>query len=510
LNLDEFIVGDDDHEPIVPQIRAPSPGELETARRLQEMARGINRRAALRRHEEIGSDGAVEDATPCGSANPDFLEMLSGVANSDTHLLETLSDVTRTEVRGNELYSFRVPVCVVSKLKALSAHCLIIKPRRANFLRESVLSLRSTDAYKPWVANAFTVPHLPGRLFVFGPAEFISRVRSNRMINSQPVLVPRSEWAHGIQSPLFTAWGSRRIQVGFWVRILAGGTYHGDLGYVIGSSTVSDRLLVAVVPRISYTAAVQATAKRTDAQSSGPPAKRQKHARAVQPALFNRDRAVLIFGSDSVQTCRVPASGIRAAFEGKFPSLTMRTEGAEEEELHIDLEDFIVLNHLGSAVGVRQEIHKFRRKFYFHGLCILPIYAYGAVEPSTTRTASEITPFAESYIDPGPVDAILSQLHWQAGDRVLHVADNSVYQIADVQLVSESVTLTCPDGVIHLPPLQLRRHFKLGDDLVVLAGSGKGRTGQVVFIGTDLVTILTSDSDGTQVSSYRRIPLYHV
>jgi ribosomal protein L24 len=269
-----------------------------------------------------------------------------------------------------------------------------------------------------------------------------------------------------------------------WVRIRAAGTYNGDLAYVVGSSKTTSVMVVAVVPRLPSAAPIR------DAKSSGPPAKRQRKCRDER-ALFDLDRIVRIFGSNAVRTRTVGPSGFLG---GRIPGV----------DLVIAADDFDVLPHPEWEEGPHREAYEFRGALYWRGLDFLPFHAYNDLEPSTTYRAADIIPFAESLIDPGPIDALLSRLHWQEGDLVRHIKYNTEYRIVDVQAAIGTVILSNEKGIAPLLISEVRRHFKLGDELVVLAGRHKGETGQVVFAATDSVTIVTG-RDGTHVRQRCRI-----
>jgi transcription elongation factor len=72
------------------------------------------------------------------------------------------------------------------------------------------------------------------------------------------------------------------------------------------------------------------------------------------------------------------------------------------------------------------------------------------------------------------------------------------YRIVDVQPALRTVMLSDEKGIAPLFISEVRRHFQLGDDLVVVAGKHKGQAGQVVYVAGNSVSILTGN-DGTQV-----------
>ena len=115
-------------------------------------------------------------------------------------------------------------------------------------------SLRQNTLYASWFEKAFILHYLPGRIFVFAPANTIQRLGSRAGIASEPCHVPRSEWDASDASPPFIPWSRHRINVQSWVRISKENlSYYDDLAYVVGSVETTDGLLVAVVPRVNHT-----------------------------------------------------------------------------------------------------------------------------------------------------------------------------------------------------------------------------------------------------------------
>jgi ribosomal protein L24 len=151
-----------------------------------------------------------------------------------------------------------------------------------------------------------------------------------------------------------------------------------------------------------------------------------------------------------------------------------------------------------------QQIHLFRKRFYLHGLCILPVYGCGSIEPTPTPSSVNIGPFAESRIDPSSINPLLSQSLWQVGDRVW---DNigSTHVIRKInsakQTVSILLDLDSYDGEeIEMPMKSLRRHFRLGDEVIVCAGVNKGEFGLVNVVCDRELTILTETNSHVRAS----------
>jgi hypothetical protein len=112
LNLDDFVVSDDEHDPIDHHLRVPSPIHSETAEDLVEKARAIDRRASRRRYRDGQSAGVASSSGGASSGTP------NNVARDSTSLVRiTMNAIADTEVRGFEVYSFKVPVRVIFKIQ---------------------------------------------------------------------------------------------------------------------------------------------------------------------------------------------------------------------------------------------------------------------------------------------------------------------------------------------------------------------------------------------------------
>ena len=137
-----------------------------------------------------------------------------------------------------------------------------------------------------------------------------------------------------------------------------------------------------------------------------------------------------------------------------------------------------------------EHIYLYRNRYYFRGLCILPVYGCGALEPVPILSALPLTPFAESRIDSFHIDPIFSQSLWQEGDRLSDSNDiphiicsiSSVERTVQVRPVYDIDNL----GIIDSPMQRMRRWFRVGDEVMISAGSNKGRYGLVVKVDDEL------------------------
>lgn len=405
----------------------------------------------------------------------------------------------------SELWLFNVPVSVKADLFFF---VLIIFHQRhkTEYFLARLQAIRADDRYSTWIVETFTVNHLLGRVFVLGPADTILGIRSLAEISSYPVQIPRSEWA-SFEGTLFLPWVVHNIPPQSWIRLINHPPYSGDLAYVVGSSESTDDLVVAVVPRIRLPSRDISTqkGKRRKVENSG----RTRRARLL-PAFFDAEVMALRFGQKSVTTNTINnhADFTRFCVDTFVEEVATRdpdTNLIVMQKLSLDSGSF----HLAD-ISPRGTIHQFKGRFFYCGLQLLPIYAYRGVERLVVPPVDEIIPFAESCIDSVRINRLLSQLHWQLGDRVSHTS--GIFQLEDIQLAAGFVSAvkiqhppteeTAPRlAPVLLPANDLCRVFLSGDGVVAVAGPHKGVTGSVLRVEGGIVHLLTDDH-GNYVSMF--------
>ena len=298
----------------------------------------------------------------------------------------------------------------------------------------------------------------------------------------------------------------------FWVKIYSHITmwvlglvvpYSGDLAYVVGGARGSDTLLIAVVPRIhddvvEYEEGKRKWGKRpklTGRRKTKPPS-----------ALFDFDAMITRHGQSAVHPQPFRGTqGFITIFADKFANQVVTCDPDSNKQVvsrvPLDLADFDWVNIPTSE----QIAYQFEGHLFYHGLLILPIYSYGGVQEIKIPPVYELIPFAESCIDPVHIDPLLSQLHWQTGDRVSYF--DIPYKLQDIQIDRGSASvaylptgeMTQPSPLMELPLKDLRRIFLSGDVVAVVAGLHKDLTGSVLRNEDGVLHILT-DNDGHYVS----------
>jgi hypothetical protein len=364
--------------------------------------------------------------------------------------------------------------------------------------------VRANKEYPGWVGAVFTLFYFPGGIFIFSPAKFIQGVSHLVGIRSRPIQIPRTVWGAGWSSTDWLPWVQRDIPPQSWVRISKCGLpYSGDLAYVVGCARSSDTMLIAVVPRIHDDVVEYEEGKQKWGKRPKPTGRRK-----MKPpsALFDFDAMITRHGQSAVHP--QPFRGMQGfvtIFADKFANQVVTRDPDSNEKVvsrvPLDLADFDWVNIPTSE----QIAYQFEGHLFYHGLLILPIYSYGGVQEIKIPPVYELIPFAESCIDPVHIDPLLSQLHWQTGDRVSYF--DIPYKLQDIQIDRGSASVaylptgetTRPSPLIELPLKDLRRIFLSGDVVAVVAGLHKGLTGSVLRNEDGVLHILT-DNDGHYVS----------
>lgn len=372
---------------------------------------------------------------------------------------------------------------------------MIRQPHKTHYFRTRFEYIRTNDAYEGWVESVFTLKHLPGRVFVLAPPQYIKAVRHLTGIQSQPHHIPRAEWGAGSDSTQWLPWLQCDIPPRTWVRISKGSLrYTGDLAYVVGSARETDALLIAVVPRIRQSPRedrMMAQEGSKTAQQKGKQRRQQVGGRKAARLPCNLFDMSVRFGQTAVKalpfTDQVDFINI---FADKYANQASGPDANTNNPVALDLPSFDWADVLISG----ENVYQFDQQLFYRGLLILPIYSYGAVEVVAVPPIDEVVPFAESGIDPGRINSLLSQLHWRAGDRVGRA--HELFILDDIQMDKESVSAFRVEEIdiaLLLPMKELRRKFFAGDGVIVIAGSHKGQIGTVLHEEDGVLHVLTDD-----------------
>jgi hypothetical protein len=259
---------------------------------------------------------------------------------------------------------------------------------------------------------------------------------------------------------------------------------------VLGSAGTTDGLVVAIVPRIRRPSVHKGreTGKRKGKWPE------RVDAKDITLALFEPDDMIARDGQKAVETTPVDKKN----FVNVLRDLLVNQVNA------LDCPDLAGFDWADLPIVPGDSVYRFDGQLFYRGLLLLPLLAFDTVTVVTAPTSHEIIPFAQSNIDPLHIDSLLSQLHWQPGDRVSRGDD--IYKLEDVQLENGCVLAfplqfqpTEEPAIVQIPIDELQRRFFVGDAVVVLAGVHQGATGSVLSEEDGILNLLTGD-DGTYVS----------
>lgn len=353
---------------------------------------------------------------------------------------------------------------------------------------------RLRDKGKVLCKEVLALRHLPGRVFVVASYDEIRVIRILAAIRSEPYLLPTSDWDH---PSLFQPWSIRSITVSSWMKILIPGIYKGDIAYIVGVSTLSDCILAAVVPRLPPSRPalprgqkISNESKHSTGRKRAPPALFEPHRFQGLPQV-NEDDSSTYIANKTVQSFPMGFAKLQQIFDQRFTS--RRVDDALET---------IPLNFPDGEC-----IYLYRKRYYFRGLLILPLYGCGALEPVPIPSTLPMFPFAESKIDSLHIDPVFSQSLWQEGDR-LSDSNDIPHTISSINAFERTVAVRLVydiDGIgITVVPMQdMRRRFRIGDEVIVSAGPNKDRYGFVVIEVDNELTIFADNDQHVRIS-------YHV
>lgn len=132
-----------------------------------------------------------------------------------------------------------------------------------------------------WIQEIFWHAHLPGRLYLISTVDGVRVTKQQAHISSDAVVVPDIDWTTNDVASYFLPWNKTTHAVGSWLELCIG-KYRGDIGYVIGASTMSDGLVLAIVPRLN----ISAPERRKKQRTGGVASTARKQSRRAAPDLF--------------------------------------------------------------------------------------------------------------------------------------------------------------------------------------------------------------------------------
>ena len=348
------------------------------------------------------------------------------------------------------------------------------------------------------IALAFIARHLPTRVFFLTSdlpkIRQLLRIMNFPIYDSDITFVPDRDWASGMG---WMPWASP-IALYSLVRIQHSGDYSGSLGIVMAASAESDNesLVVAVVPRISYSTA--SPVRDSPLLHRSPSRKRQK---VDHQTIDSKGRSTSKTNANASKprACLFDIAHHTMHIGNKPPLIIhgVREDNTNEDDSLNSLADFFasqpkfrpvnlsVPNEYGQLIDndgkkiIRTfridgrsllwvsdygcgkptlPVYEFEHNFYWKGVLLMPIYHYSSINRAVTSySKEELTPFVEANIFPGIFGPLLSQVHWKRGDKIVDVSHNEWADPTFQAIVFKVDEIMVQQRAVWATPIQLFR-----------------------------------------------------
>lgn len=316
------------------------------------------------------------------------------------------------------------------------------------------------------IISAFQRDSLPGMIYVEARSSQQVQQACNGLVGVYPSrgihLVPIDEMA----SLLMIKKQDLAVTPGSWVRIRRG-KYQGDLAQVVDITENGDEVGLRYVPRIDLN-------PRDDMDAIGGGKKRKKatttNASARPPQrLFNYEEVVKVYGRNTVSKRGQVFVFLGDSYKEGFMEKDFKLNSIILEDVNPTLDEITMFSDGGGGLE--------------DGMVDLSIIA------EASRKA------ALSVLQPGDhVEVFEGE---QAGVHGI------VEEIAGDVLTITAVGVDLEGQKIDLPARSVRKRFKPGDHVKVMAGKNADETGLVVSVSENVVTFL-SDMSMQEVSVFSK------
>ncbi len=309
------------------------------------------------------------------------------------------------------------------------------------------------------ILSAFYRDSLPGMIYVEARNEKQVNQAISGLVGVYPsrgyVLVPIDEMASLLKIKKQTT----TITPGSWVRIKRG-KYAGDLARVIDVTDNGEEAGLMFIPRIDLTPKENESLKRkkgaTTAQSSA-------IARPPQ-RLFNLEEVIKVYGKHSVSA--------RDKGEIVFHGDTYRNGFLEKDiKIHGIITESV--NPTLDEVAAFQAAENLERSYDSRSAALPPVDL--SVIANAARKA------ATSVLQPGDHVEVFE------GEQI--GVDGIVENIRDDVVILRPKVFQMEDHKIEVPAASVRKRFKPGDHVKVMAGKSADETGLVVAVDGGVVSI---------------------
>ena len=287
---------------------------------------------------------------------------------------------------------------------------------------------------------------------------------------------PRRILANEASPTEFLAWTPECLpKAGQWVRAKRG-LYKGDLAFVLGNSSSTDVLQIAVVPRLLSVPLPQTKKKAPDA--THPEKKRKVSIRSSRPAPSLFDPLV----AEMQNNAQTRKKGQNAA-HNSIEKLERTIDGPSSTRIkHTHPDGTLRSPHEGEIP--QQFCYRYNKVNYIGGLLIK--YLCGSeCELERSPLPHELLPFVDSKIWPDIILPLFVSLHWKEGDKV--IAHGETGTIASTEPQTALVRLDSDQNgpCIVVDIVELDRRWNTGDSVKVIAGPNIGKQGIVVMVEAD-------------------------
>ena len=364
----------------------------------------------------------------------------------------------------------------------------------------SLLTRQAVENVEGKLVHAFSFRRLPGRIFLFASAKLVTLILHMVRIYTKPTIIPREEWHRSNIVP----WANSHWEVGSLLRVQRG-KYCGRLGCVVGSSKHSDAVIVAVVPRITqgdfYSVTPKSKRPRLVNGSSALPRGRIQKCEATLFTPEKIEQQITSLARSSMSTeqhSRTNTTQALVSYEYSGPILS-NLFGVESGDF-----DWLVPQSSESVV------YQYKQQVFYRGLLLLSLNGHGMVESTVALTSEDIGPFVISGIH-SSCDLLLSQMHWKSG-QLAKGKEGTIYRIIALHFDCREVEVVTTEGdplSVVLKMDEIRPHFRPGDEVIVLIGHYRNRSGFVIVDdGVALSIFDTEREEASKFISSRSIVLY--
>lgn len=336
--------------------------------------------------------------------------------------------------------------------------------------------------------------YLPGRLWIVtSQPEKLDRALWDCNITKKA----RRIWANNASPNEFLEWAPESSpNAGQWVRGTRG-LYKGDLALVLGHSSSTDILQIAVVPRLLSVALPQS--KNTKPAATHLEKKRKISSRPA-PCVFNP------LAAEMQSNAQTQEKGDNATTRNTVQTLdrTISSDDPYSSRITLRHPDGTPRSpHEGEIL--QQTCYRYNNVIYIGGLLVKNICG-SEYRLERSPLKHELLPFVDSKIWPAVVLPLFISMHWKEGDKVF--AHGIAGTIVSTETAAETQTAIVRSDAglegacVAVGIAELQRRWDTGDGVRVIAGVDAGKHGIVVIVEADPPYLQLLDNDSLATVSF--------